>query len=108
MDADVRPGDEHDTADLTEKMLEVEKRINDGMEEDENTERVDLVAADKGYFKLEEVCLVQAVGIETAISDHQRNRRIDRLSEEEGGVLEIPRGLLASGGVPPFQWTGEN
>ena len=44
VDADVRPGDEHDTADLTEKVLEVEARLNDVMDEDKNTERVELVA----------------------------------------------------------------
>ena len=36
------------------------------------------MAADKGYFELEEVYLLQGVGIETAISDPQRNRRTDR------------------------------
>ena len=96
VDADVRPGDEHDTADLTEKVLEVEARLNDVMEEDKNTERVELVAADKGYFKLEEVYLLQGVGIETAISDPQRNRRIDRLSDEDREVLEAARGLVSS------------
>ena len=96
VDADVRPGDEHDTADLTEKVLEVEARLNDVMEEDKKTERVELVAADKGYFKLEEVYLLQGVGIETAISDPQRNRRIDRLSEEDRGALETARGLVSS------------
>ena len=45
-------------------MLEVEKRINDAMEEDKDTERLELVAADRGYSGLEEVYLLQGVGIE--------------------------------------------
>ena len=44
VDADIRPGNEHDTADLTEKVLEVEARVNEVMEDDKNTERVELVA----------------------------------------------------------------
>ena len=72
VDADVRPGDEHDTADLTEKVLEVEARLNDVMEEDKDTERVELVAPGTGYFKLEEVYLLQGVGIDTAISGPKR------------------------------------
>ena len=66
------------------------------MEADKSTERVELVAADMGYFNLEDVYLLQGVGIETAISNPQRNRRTDRLSEEDRGVLETARGLVSS------------
>ncbi|MEX2610281.1 MAG: transposase [Gemmatimonadota bacterium] len=51
VDADVRPGDEHDTADLTQRLLEAEPRMNEALGEAKDTERVELVAADKGYFK---------------------------------------------------------
>ena len=96
VDAEVRPGDEHDTADLTEKVLEVEARLNDVMDEDKNTERVELVAADKGYFKLEEVYLLRGVGIEAAIIDPQRRRRTDRLSEEDREALEAAQAVVTS------------
>lgn len=46
--ADVRPGTDHDTADLTEKLLEVEALINEVMGPDKKTERAELLAADKG------------------------------------------------------------
>lgn len=46
--ADVRPGDEHDTADLAQRVLEVEARMNEGLGEPKDTESVELVAADKG------------------------------------------------------------
>lgn len=68
VDADVRPGDEYDTADLAQRVLEVEARVNEVMEDEKNVERVELVAADKGYFKFDEIWLLQGVGIETAIS----------------------------------------
>jgi len=96
VDADVRPGDEHDTADLTEKVLEVEARINEVMEADKDTEHVELVAADQGYFKLEEVYLLRGVGIEAAISDPQRRRRTDRLSEEDREALEATQAVVTS------------
>ena len=60
----LRSSDEDATADLTGKLLEVEKRISDLMEEDKDTERFELVAADRGYSGLEEVNLLQEVGIE--------------------------------------------
>jgi len=96
VDADVRPGNEHDTADLTEKVLEVEARVNEVMEDDKNAERVELVAADKGYFKLEEICVLQGVGIDTAISDPQRKRRTNRLSEEDRAALEAAQAVVTS------------
>jgi transposase len=96
VDADVRPGHEHDTADLTEKVLEVEARVNEVMEDDKNAERVELVAADKGYFKLDEIYILQGVGIDTAISDPQRKRRMDRLSEEDRVALETAQAVVTS------------
>ena len=97
VDADVRPSDEPDTADLTEKVLELEERSHDVIEDDKNKDRVELVPADKGYFEVEEVYLLQELGIETVISDPQRNRRTDdRLSEDDQGALETARGLVSS------------
>lgn len=96
VDADLRPGDEHDTAELAEKVLEVEARLNQVMEDDPDTERVELVAADKGYFKLDEVSILHGVGIDTAISDPQRQRRTDRLSEEDREVLEAAQAVVTS------------
>lgn len=91
VDADVRPGDEHDTAELTERVLEAEARVNRVLDEEaepQDAERVDVVVADKGYFKLDEVWQLQEVGIETVISDPHRTRRTDRLSEPERRALE--------------------
>ena len=96
VDADIRPGNEHDTADLTEKVLEVEARVNEVMEDDKNTERVELVSADKGYFKLDEISILTGVGIDPAISAPQRKRRADRLSEEDRVALEAAQAVVTS------------
>lgn len=96
VDADVRPGDEHDTDNLTERLLGAEARINRTLGEPNDTERVELVAADKGYFKLEEIWLLQGLNIQTGISDPQGNRRLDRLMETDRAALEAARRTVSS------------
>lgn len=96
VDADVRPGDEHDTEELTERVLAVEARINRAVGEPKDTERAELLAADKGYFKLEEIALLQGVGIETAVSDPQSHRCLERLSEMDRVALEAARCSVTS------------
>lgn len=64
--------------------------------EPRDTERVELVAADKGYFKLEEIWLLQELNIETAISDPQSRRRLDRLSDMDRLALEAARSTVGS------------
>lgn len=91
VDADVRPGDEHDTQDLTERVLAAEVRMLVALGEPNDTERAEVLAADKGYFKLEEIALLQGVGIETAVSDPQSQRRLDKLSQMDRAALEAAR-----------------
>ena len=55
-----------------------------------------LVAAGKGYFKLDEIYILQGVGIDTAISDPQRKRRTGRLSEEGRVALEAAQAVVTS------------
>jgi transposase len=96
LDADVRAGDAPDTEDLTDRLLETEARVNEALEEPKDTERVESVAADTGYFKLAEIELLQGVGIETVIPDSQKHRRLDRLTEEERTVLDAARQVVTS------------
>jgi transposase len=88
LDADVRPGDEHDTENLTGRILEAEQRINRALEEPENTERAQSVTADKGYFKADEVADLQEIGIETNIADPIENRRFDKLAPSVRAAVE--------------------
>lgn len=46
------------------------------------------VAADKGYFALEEIAALQAQGVRTVIADPHRDRRRKDLKPEERAVLE--------------------
>jgi transposase len=96
VDADVRPGDEHDTEDVTQRVLAAEARVNEVLGDPEDTERMELLAGDMGYFKLEEIWLLQELGIETAIRDPQGNRRVDRLAEADRAALEAARLTVTS------------
>jgi transposase len=95
-DADVRPGDEHDTEDLTDRLLAAETRMNTAVGDSKDTERVEVVAADKGYFKTDELWLLHELGIETAIRDPLTNRRLDKLTESERTALEAAQQTVGS------------
>lgn len=96
VDADVRPGDEHDTDDVTQRVLAAEVRVNQALGDPKDTECVELLAGDMGYFKLEEIWLLQELSIETAIRDPHRNRRVDRLTEQDRAALEAARLTVSS------------
>jgi len=90
--ADVRPGDEHDTAELKERVLEVERRLNRALGEEEGTPQVQVFVADKGYFKVDELVGLQDLGLTTVIPDRSPRRRLDRLDEEaRAAVREAKR-----------------
>jgi transposase len=96
VNADVRPGDEHDTADLTSRVVEAEVRMNRALGEPENTQCAQTVAADMGYFKVEEIAQLQDLEFETIIRDPLRNRRIDKLTEAERVALQVAKHSVMS------------
>lgn len=96
VDADVRPGDEHDTEDLTNRLLSAEARLNKALGDSIDTERLEVVVGDKGYFKLEEIALLQGVGVETVVSDPQLHRRLDRLTAGDLAALEAAKCAVQS------------
>lgn len=98
VDADVRPGDEHDTADLTGRLLEAEFRMNRALEEPEGTKRADTVVADMGYFKLDELSQLQDLEFETIVRDPLSNRRLDKLTESGRAALDSAHAAVASEG----------
>jgi transposase len=99
VDVDVRPGDEHDTQELADRVLAAEDRMNTALGDPKSTERVKVLAADKGYFKVEELTLLQGVGIRTAVSDPLRNRRLDRLSDmDRAAVMAAHRSVRSMAG----------
>ncbi len=96
VDVDVRPGDEHDTEDLTERLLGAEDRLNTAVDDPKTTKRVEFIAADKGYFKADELTVLYDLKIRTAISDPLTNRRLDKLSSTERAALDAARRVVRS------------
>ncbi|MGH7577080.1 MAG: transposase [Longimicrobiales bacterium] len=98
VDADVRPGDEHDTADLTGRVVEAEIRMNRALGEPEDTQRAETVTADMGYFKVEEIAQLHDLEFETVIRDPLSNRRLDKLTETERAALDAAKHSVTSPG----------
>ena len=96
VDADVRPGDEHDTADLTGRLLEAEFRMNRALDEPEGTKRAETVVADMGYFKLDEISQLQDLEFETVVRDPLSNRRLDKLTESGRAAFEAAQRAVTS------------
>ncbi|MCA1606624.1 MAG: transposase [Acidobacteria bacterium] len=90
--AAVLPGDQSDTAQLSERVVAAGVTLAVVMPEQAPEKLVQSATADKGYFALEAISQLQHLGIRTVISDPQRGqRRLERLSQEERAVLERAR-----------------
>jgi transposase len=96
VDVDIRPGDEHDTDELTERVLAAEDRMNTAVGDPKTTKRVEFIASDKGYFKVDELAALHDLEIRTAISDPLSNRRLDKLSSPERAAVEAARRIVRS------------
>jgi transposase len=96
VDVDVRPGDEHDTADLARRVLDAESRMNRALGDPEDTKRVETVVTDMGYFKAEELALLQELEFETVVRDPISNRRLDRLPDTQRRALLAAEQLVSS------------
>jgi hypothetical protein len=96
VDADVRPGDEHDSEALTTRVLEAEVRVNTALEDDPHTARLTMLVTDKGYYQVDELEALQWTGIQTAMSDPIDNRRVDRLTESERRAVRAARRTVHS------------
>jgi len=96
VDADVRPGDEHDTEDLSGRLLAAEARMATALGETGSPECIEVFAGDKGYFKLDEISILQELGIATVVSDPQIHRRLDKLPESDLAALDAAKDATQS------------
>ena len=90
VDVEINLGDLTDAKELAERVLTAEQRLNaalEPLEEDPELARVQVIVGDMGYFDIAELGVLQAVGIRTAVADPVRNRRLDKLSDDERQVL---------------------
>lgn len=91
VDADVLPGDQHDTEDLAERVFEIEERMNEALGLDPDAETVEVATMDKGYYKLDELMQLQQAGIKTVVADPIENRKLEKLSKQQRKALYAAR-----------------
>ena len=99
VDVDLRPGDEHDTADLAERVLAAEERMNMAIGKDKDEATIEVLAADKGYYKTEELAALKQAGIKTVIPERAGHRNLAKLTpEQRKAVLAGRRSVRAKYG----------
>lgn len=84
---DLKPGDEPDAKDLTDRVREAEEGLNEALGEPPGVARVESVVGDMGYCDLEALVELQAAGIRTAIADPVRHRKLGTLPVEQRQAL---------------------
>ena len=81
--ATVRTADQGDTQNLAERVLEAAITVQE-VTNSEGGKPVVTLTSDKGYFAIEELQDLQAVGIKTVVGDaHAAKRRLDKLQPAE-------------------------
>ena len=95
--AEVRPGNAADPTDLTERVMTAVGALGEMAPELPLEQFCRELAADEGYFAIEEIAQLQASGVRTVIADPQAaKRRPDRASEEHRSALQRARRALRS------------
>jgi transposase len=91
VDVDLRPGDEHDTAELADRVIEAEERMNRAIGEDPDEATIEVLVADKGYYKTEELAALQEAGIKTVIAEQAGRRNLERLCKSHRKAVHAAR-----------------
>jgi transposase len=91
VDADVRPGDEHDSDEIAERVFDAEERMNTAIGQLPDACTIESLTSDKGYYKVTELVRLQHYGVKTIISDPIDNRRLDKLSTEERAAVRAAK-----------------
>lgn len=96
VDVALKPGDEPDAKDLTERVREAEEGLNEALGDPLGVARVETVVGDMGYCDLEALVALQNAGLRTAIADPVRHRRVERLPAEHRRALRTAQRTLKS------------
>ena len=102
LDVDVRPGDEGDTEELSERVLDIEEQLNDALGRDSDAATIETLTADKGYYMVDELAMLQHYGIRTVVSDPIENRRLEKLHAGQRAAVESAK--KASGSKRGKKW----
>lgn len=85
--ATVRLGNEGDTKDLTERVLEAGQTLSRVCNDPKQDKVLQSLTADEGYFAVEEICGLQGEGIRTIIGDPHATQR--RKEKQDGMVKQV-------------------
>ena len=96
VDVQLNLGDADDAKNLSERVLDLEERMNESLGDEIDVARIKTLVADAGYHDLDEMGELQEQGIRTAIPDPQQNRIEENLCEDQLHVLRMSRRTLAS------------
>jgi transposase len=108
-DADVRPGDEHDSNQLADRVIDAEKRMNTAIDSPPDACTITSLTTDKGYYKVSELVRLQHHGVKTITSDPLDNRRLDKLdAEERAAVRAAKRSVTAKYGKELLRRRGQH
>ncbi|MCH7639634.1 MAG: transposase [Bacteroidetes bacterium] len=94
VDADVLPGNQGDTADLSRRVENIQERMRAAIGEQTGEGEqitIESITADKGYYDTEQLRRLQASGIETVVPDRIENRNPGRLSEAQRAAVIAAR-----------------
>ena len=83
IDVHMLPGDQADTENLTERIIEAQIRLYDIAEDPTTVASIESVTSDKGYFKLDGIKEIQEIEVMPVIPDFIDNRNLNKLTVEE-------------------------
>jgi transposase len=96
IDADVLLGDRGDTDCLSERVVEVQIRLNDISDNPVDQQPAETITADKGYYNVQEITEIQSYGFDTVIPDKDFKRNMSKLSDEEALAVELAHSSISS------------
>jgi transposase len=95
--AQVLAGDHRDSEDLSQRVIEAVVIVQEAIGRTDVEKMPETITADKGYFSLQEIGLLQELSMKTVISDPRRaQRRFDKLSSAEQQALARARRSASS------------
>src|SRR5215210_1871242 len=108
--AEVRPGDAADSTDVTERVMAAVGTLVQAAPEAGADKLGSELAADEGYFSIEEIAQLQRCGVRTVIADPQaERRRPERASSEHRAALNrASRALRSKSGKALLRRRGEH
>jgi transposase len=108
IEAEVREGDEADTEELTDRMMVAINTLQEVCPNVPVEKLGEELAADEGYFALEEIGMLQEAGVRTVISDpHAAKRRKDLSAEQRAILRRASRATRSKSGKALLRKRGE-